>query len=338
MNTRLAITLGILFLVSCGRNETQTQSSGSMFCTTSATVSSGDVNLANSQVQLSGLSVYIYNATTSGTFTLTLPDGTSTTTASSSFTYPNAFYVTTTSSGGVSSQVSVRDNSAGTTATCVLGISGTTTGTSTGTTTSSTSTGTGSAGASVSISGTTSSNSITLTATASGVSNPVYTYYYVNGNSLGITGSFSGATATLYSYTAGSIVIGVQAQSSSNSSVWARNQITITFGTSTGTGYTSLNCTLTHYNSVYYRGMNVPFSITSDTGEPLRITYWDAGEPWDYGGPALPLYIGSSASSYFYAAYGYAGTKTVRILAESATRSGVLCNGGNYLTDSLFIY
>jgi len=371
-------------------------------------------------VTLGNLIVQIYNGSDGGTFTLRLPDGSSQTTSSTSYTYPNSFTLTTGASGGVSSTVSVTDNETGSVGSCLLSIPGTGTGTSgvvsvavspstsivkgtavtltatastvtspvfsftqsstypsyvtisstsngvatvtssvaqtvtvtttmvsnssgaatASTTTTLTFTETGSSGGvSVALSASSASatvgTNITVTATPSGISDPVY-HYFFGTNTIGANGSFSGPVATLTATAPGSITLSVTVYSSSNSSISATNSITLTFtGGSTGT---ALSCTLTPQTGTFYRNSSVFFFITSNTNEALKLVYWDAGEPWDGYPPTFPIYLPQSSNySYFSAAYSYTGTKVVRVLVESASRPGVFCNGGAYLTTSVTI-
>lgn len=182
---------------------------------------------------------------------------------------------------------------------------------------------------------------IQLTATVSGISNPVYDYYYVSGNSSSVTASQNGNIASVSSSSAATIVIGVSVTSSSDSSIEATDEISLQFGTggSTTTTTGSITCTLSHTSSSSHVYSNFTFNLIASSGEQLRLVSWDPGECWDGAAPTFPITLPmAGTTNYFYGHYTSTGVKHIKIVAESVSRPGVFCNGGAALTDTISIY
>ena len=176
---------------------------------------------------------------------------------------------------------------------------------------------------------------IYLTATAPSIPNAafVFTQTYPATNII-LPAVYNGtsATATVTSNQAGTVIISVAAYSTT-SAVVATSQITLTF-----IGYTppppptgTLNCVLSHSPNSSFIGNQVIFSIATDTGEAVQITQFYPGEPWSVT-PYFPIYAPAGVR------YSTPGYKYVQMYAESLSRPGVKCNGGNILTDLVYIY
>jgi hypothetical protein len=80
----------------------------------------------------------------------------------------------------------------------------------------------------------------------------------------------------------------------------------------------------------------VPFYLYTNTGESLYVTNWDSGEPWYPYPPSFPILV--TQGTTLGTNYGTSGTKYVQMAVQSASRSGVLCNGNGILTDIVNIY
>lgn len=325
------LILGILILSlgACSSKEDSesTQSSSGVSCTVSGTVTSGDINAAYSAVTISNITVYSSGSST-GNYNLTLPNS-NTITVGSSYVYSGSVSLTTGSSGGISTQVTVEDPSTEDVGYCTLSLG------------SSTSTGTGVISISASASSVVKGSSITLTASASSVSSPVFSFSQSSSYPSYVTiNNFSNGYATVTSSVAQTVTVLVTMVSNSSGYASTSQSITLTFTESGTTSTGSLTCTIGHNNVTYYRGQNVFFYISTNTGEQLKLTAWNPGEAWDNGvGPSFPMYLPIyQGYSYFYGAYSYTGTKYVQVIAESVSRPGVFCNGGSYLQDSVYIY
>lgn len=189
--------------------------------------------------------------------------------------------------------------------------------------------------------------SIMLFATVTGISDPVYDYQYVSGDTTNVTASQNGDIASISSSVNKTIIIGVIAKSKSNSSIQVSNQITLQFGTGSSTTTTptspttstgSINCWLTHTSSNPRVYGNFNFFITTNTGEQLRLVSWNPGESWHTPVPSMPYTLAmSGTSNYFYGYYISQGVKQVQVVAESVSRPGVFCNGGAVLTDIVVV-
>lgn len=105
-------------------------STGTLSCVASATVTSGSTTTANSTVQLSNLSVLMYNGT--GPFTIAVPGLGSVSSTSASYSYTSSFSATTTSSGGLSYVTVVDTGNSSNSASCAISTGTSTTYTSTG--------------------------------------------------------------------------------------------------------------------------------------------------------------------------------------------------------------
>jgi len=92
----------------------------------------------------------------------------------------------------------------------------------------------------------------------------------------------------------------------------------------------SLSCTLTHIAGYYYPGQQVVFDISTNDGEAVEVTSWNAGEPWAIV-PPFPLLLPIEAT------YSYAGVKYVSLTAQGLS-SGLPCNGGAPLQDVVQVY
>lgn len=168
-----------------------------------------------------------------------------------------------------------------------------------------------------------------LTTSIANIPSPTYNFHQKYTADSGVTiQNYGNGTANVTSNHDTTVVIEVTVTSGTNAGVYASAQISLTFGSGSSS---TLTCNLSHLAGTYYVGQAVVFNITSSTGEPLLVTYWDAGEPWSIP-PSYPLH------PPLVGRYDYGGSKNVRILAGSATRPGVLCNGGAYLTDYVYIY
>ena len=169
-------------------------------------------------------------------------------------------------------------------------------------------------------------NPISLTATST-VPNPVYTFVEIGTPDSGLSiDALESGFATVTSSLAASVTLEVTAFSTTVSGVQASTQVTLTFvGSSPGPSPSptpeALSCTLVVTPGTYYPGMDVVFNITTNTGEPVYVTYWNPGEAWTTP-PPYPL------SPPVGVTYSYAGTMYVQMYATSATRPGMLCNGG----------
>lgn len=323
-------TVGITLLLfgGCGsQSETEeTQSGTSLSCSVSGSVSAGDISGSYSTVTVSNISVYSTGSST-GKYILTLPNLTAIT-VNSSYTYSGSISLQTAYSGGVSAQVTVQDPSTGEMGYCTLSL---------GSTTSSSSAITLSASPSTSQ---TKGSYITLTASASSVSSPVFSFSQASNYPSYVSASnASNGYLTITSSIAQTVVVTVSMVSNSSGYATSTQTITLTF-TETTASTSSLTCSLTHGSGTYYRGTNIFFYISSNTGEQLKLIAWNPGEAWDNGvGPSFPLTLPMYGSySYFYGAYSYTGSKYVQVIAESVSRPGVYCNGGSYLTDTVYVY
>ncbi len=191
---------------------------------------------------------------------------------------------------------------------------------------------------------------ITLAAVVTGISDPSFDFTYVSGDTQNITASQNGNLATISSNVNNTLVIGVTVKSLSNINVQAYNQISLQFGSgsvSTTPTYTytpatnyptstaaTLTCAFGHSSLTPRVRETVYFFVSSNTGEPLRLVYWDPGEGWDNQAPNFPLSLSMTGNlNYFYGYYSSPGLKQVRFVAESVTRPGVFCNGGAPITD-----
>jgi hypothetical protein len=141
-------------------------------------------------------------------------------------------------------------------------------------------------------------------------------------STLNVTGSVAGSTTiTVYEYGNGS------------SAPYASAQVTLYFGTGTTTTG-SLSCTLSHPAANYPLGAPVSFTIATNTGEMVYITNWiNVGLSWT-SQPPFPL-VPPVAVSYNYYPYGQRFV-SVQMWAQSA--SGVQCNGGAPLQDTVYLY
>lgn len=162
---------------------------------------------------------------------------------------------------------------------------------------------------------------ITLTATTANFSsNPDVTFSTLSG---GVALSSVGNTIVVSTtdFLARTVVVDVVA---SNGSQQASTSITLNF-----TGSQSLTCYLEYPPSYtnYKVGDQITFSVRAASGEALALTSLSAQD-----GTVLDPLGGSSANIRFNSS----GTKTVYATARSAS-TGVLCNSGAYLTNSLYI-
>ena len=156
---------------------------------------------------------------------------------------------------------------------------------------------------------------ITLTATPESFSaTPSYTFTASDSH---VSVQANGAVATVSSVNgwAGNFTVLVTASSAQGESV----SVTVSLGF---TADENLTCQLTHAAGTYAVGSTVDFSLTSSTGEALQVIQFNPGS----GGAANGL----------SATYSTAGTKTPTVIAKSAS-SGVYCNGGNSVQDSVVI-
>ena len=139
--------------------------------------------------------------------------------------------------------------------------------------------------------------------------------------------------ATVVAQQAGTFTISAHDSTNQNT-----GQVALTF-----TGTSSLQCwflqTVTkaqvgariYFVQQYSWGEAFPtFLFTSNTGEAVRISNWDAGEPWHFP-PSYPIPLP------VWITYSQTGIKNGRLYLESATRPGVRCNDGAPLAYTLTI-
>lgn len=88
------------------------------------------------------------------------------------------------------------------------------------------------------------------------------------------------------------------------------------------TSTTSVTCTLQIYPSSVAINTPVSIYVRSSTGETMGIQQLDPGAPWSSAAPIYGNYPG------YRIGYSTAGTKLVRVIAESVSRPGVKCNSG----------
>ncbi len=120
----LVLALAASLLQSCsGDTEKNGGDLLNHFCSSSATLVSGDLNVPNSPVSFSGLTISVYQG--QGPYTLVLPDGVTRTTSTGTYVYPTTFSLTTLPLGGVLGEISVKDNASGKTVHCDLEMEGT---------------------------------------------------------------------------------------------------------------------------------------------------------------------------------------------------------------------
>jgi hypothetical protein len=312
-----------IFIASCGSSDSSTTAGTGFTCTVTGTVSSGDVSQANVAVQMSNIAVNIVGGA-GGPYTIAIPGAGSVSTSATSYTYPSVVSMTTTAYGGVSGTVTITDTSNSASTSCLLSsgaISGTT-GSGNITLTAS-----GSSGTSTS---TSAPGSITLTAYSASYPSATYSFSAAYAAGVSITQS-SGTVATVSATQAATVTITVTSPQYSS----LTGTIVLYFGTGSGTTYTgALTCTLYHTpvtGQPVYTSQAVNFSISTNTGEPLKIDSGTSGETPVYP-PTFPIYTSS-----FQVVYGQPGTKTAVITASSAVRSGVSCNNGAPMYNTLCI-
>lgn len=91
---------------------------------------------------------------------------------------------------------------------------------------------------------------------------------------------------------------------------------------------TSVSCSLQFNVGYFYVGQQILFWISSNSSEAIYVTNLNTGEPYATQ-PSYPL------SQYFYVRYSQPGPKQLYVYAQTA--SGIPCNGGAVMTDSIFV-
>ncbi|MEZ4751322.1 MAG: hypothetical protein R3B54_12110 [Bdellovibrionota bacterium] len=327
----------VLLVTGCSNENSDENLLSSFYCSVSASVSSGDINASYSSVQLSNLTVYTYNGSGSYYY-ITLPDGYTATSSSSSYTYPSTLSLTTESGGGIYEEVYVVDSTTGTQTSCSLILS------------SSSTTSSGVVSVYASSTSVTKGTSITVTASASSVSNPVfyfeyeatYPYYISVSNS-------SNGVLTITSSVAQTVVVTAVMESNSSGVSTDSADITLYFNesgsSSSGTAYAYLSAspsssvavgsTVTLYATVsgisdpvytfYFSGTNNLSATAYQSGSTGTVTSSTAGST------IIGVRVVSASNSSLYAT----ATKTITF---SGSSSGLTCTltkvSGTYYRNS----
>jgi hypothetical protein len=263
---------------------------------------------------------------TGDTYTISgLPSIGTATTTTGSYTNPGPVTVTSTTTGGYSATLSVVDsNNSSSSTSCVL-----TAGTTTGLTT------TGSTGP-ITITASpaqveTDNVPITLFATYSGFTE--FTFAVTSSNVTNYTFTQSTTSATITASEA-TMTITVTAVGSGITSTieleWGSGG---TGGVGIGIGTGLLSCTLYNtFSSTGFAPMSGTFFISSSTGEALEITSYTTGLVTS----SQPIVFETNPAE-FEVQYPYAGTYELEVVAQSAVRSGFVCNNGQPMFNTIVV-
>lgn len=166
---------------------------------------------------------------------------------------------------------------------------------------------------------------ITLTATGNDFpSAPTFSFAFATTqDGTGLTLSATGNTAVV------TVVDGLNHPSvnvvatATGGGVTATKTTTLSF-----TGSLPLTCIISNPSGPFSVNQDIPFTVTSNTGEPLTITDFNVG--------TSGTITGSTANSRTVA-YSTSGTKTIGLRANSTTRPTVSCNNGALLQQSVVV-
>jgi hypothetical protein len=309
--------LVVLSIAACSSSTPNNNLTASgLSCIASGTVTSGNASTPNSSVTLSNVSVQIIGSTGTS-FSIILPNGTTVSSSTTSYTYPSTMTLITGAAGGISSLVSVSDLTNSASTSCTLSTGGTTTGTGSFTVTASPST-TATVG-----------STVTLTVSAPNILNPVFSFTNASTQS-GVSVYGSGLTGFVSSAYANTVTVNVTLISNSSGLSQQTQSITINFGTGGTTG-TNMTCYISHQIQYYSTVQRVWFYVTSATGEPLNVTYINPGFTWQNGGPTYPV-SSTFAIDYSYTSYPY--NVPVSVTAASQYNPASTCTAN----DTFYLY